>query len=253
MAEVSAALLLPANQNGLRLSVPCYGSSRTREILVAMESSLAESRYHDTRFTYDRRREIVWQVLCAEFFQPLIQPQFHVLDLGSGYGHFINNVRCASKTAIDQWPGLREHAAPDVKTHIGSVSDLHFLADGSVDFAFASNLFEHLTQDQFAQTLAEVRRVLRPGGTLNILQPNYRLAYREYFDDYTHVAIYSDRSLADFLEAHEFRVLQAIPGFLPFSVKSSGGAVRPWIIRTYLRSPWKPLAKQMFVRAAVGS
>jgi hypothetical protein len=71
------------------------------------------------------------------------------------------------------------------------------LKDGVVDFAFASNLFEHLIQKDFAATPAARRRKLLLQGTLNILQPNYRDAYREYFDDYTHVAVYSHISLAD--------------------------------------------------------
>jgi hypothetical protein len=137
-----------------------------------------------------------------------------------------------------------------VTAHVGPVTDLGFLPDASVDFVFASNLFEHLTQADFAEVLAQLRPKLRRGATLNILQPNYRRAYKEYFDDYTHVTVYSDASLCDFLEAHGWRVTQCIPGFLPFSLKS-GLPVQPWLIRLYLSLPWKPLAKQMFVRAEV--
>ncbi len=218
-----------------------------------MGSAVAASRYHETRFPYDKRREIVWETLCSHFFQPMIGPEFHVLDLGAGYGHFINNIRCGRKSAVDQWPGMLDYLRSDVSGHVGQVSDLSFIADGSLDFVFASNLFEHLTQENLAVTLRELRRKMRSGATLNILQPNYRLAYREYFDDYTHVAVYSDRSLTDFLEANGFTVTRSIPGFLPFSVKTSKSAVRPWIIRNYLRLPWKPFAKQMFLQAVLGN
>lgn len=208
-----------------------------------------ENSYHATRFAFDERREVLWRALCDYYFNKLIRPEDHVLELGAGYGHFINNVRCARKSAIDQWPGLLKYAKSPVNAVAGSVTDLSFVEDGSVDFAFASNLFEHLSQADFATTLSELRRKLRPSGTLNILQPNYRLASREYFDDYTHVSIYSDVSLCDFLQANGFTVIQSIPGFLPFSIKSSAAPVRPWSIRLYLASPWKPLAKQMFIRA----
>ncbi len=212
-----------------------------------------EKSYHETRFPFDQRREIVWRTLCGSFFNKLIQPDAHVLELGAGYGHFINNVHCGSKTAVDQWPGLLEHLQPNVKGHLGNVTDLGFIEDHSIDFVFASNLFEHLTQRDFAACLGEIRRKLRPGGTLNILQPNYRLAYKEYFDDYTHVSVYSDISLSDFLSANGFAVIESIPGFLPFSIKSSTGPVRPWLIKLYLASRWKPLAKQMFLRALVAA
>jgi hypothetical protein len=91
---------------------------------------------------------------------------------------------------------------------------------------------------------------MRPGGTLNIVQPNYRLCCNEYFDDYTHVSIYSDRSLCDFLRAHGLRVLECHARFLPLTIKSRL-PVAPALIRAYLASPVRPLAKQMFVRAAV--
>jgi SAM-dependent methyltransferase len=143
---------------------------------------------------------------------------------------------------------MAEHLAPGVEPRIGPVTELAGIPDRSVDFAFASNLFEHLTQQEFAASLAEIARALAPGGTLNILQPNYRFAYKEYFDDYTHVSVYSDRSLCDFLEAHAFRVIECRPRFLPLSVKGRL-PVKPALIRLYLRSPFKPLGKQMWIRA----
>jgi hypothetical protein len=93
-----------------------------------------------------------------------------------------------------------------------------------------------------------LRRVLRPRGTLNIVQPNYRRAYKEYFDDYTHVSVYSDISLTDFLSAHGFRVTTCHPGFLPLTIKSRLPVSRN-LIRLYLALPWKPLGKQMLLRA----
>jgi SAM-dependent methyltransferase len=205
-------------------------------------------RYHETRLLYDSKREILWQTLCRCYFQPLIAADACVLELGAGYGHFINNIRCATRIAIDQWPGLEKHLAPEVVAKIGSVTDLSSVEAGSVDFIFASNLFEHLRQDEFALVLQQVRTILKPGGSLNILQPNYRFAYREYFDDYTHVAVYSDRSLSDFLTAHGFRVIDCQPRFLPLTVKSAL-PVWPILIQLYLALPFKPLGKQMLIRA----
>ena len=98
--------------------------------------------------------------------------------------------------------------------------------------------------------LEQLREKLKPGGTLNLLQPNYRFAYREYFDDYTHVAVYSDQSLVDFVTSNGFRVTECRPRFLPLTVKSRM-PVSPFLIRLYLLLPFKPLGKQMLVRAVV--
>jgi SAM-dependent methyltransferase len=204
--------------------------------------------YHETRLPYDARREVLWKTLSRSCFQSWISAEDCVLELGAGYCHFINNIQCAKRIAVDQWEGLKQHVQPGVITHIGSVTDLDFLEPASIDFAFASNLFEHLTQTQFASVLQQLRTKLKPSGTLNILQPNYRFAYKEYFDDYTHVSVYSDHSLCDFLANQGFRVIDCRPRFVPLTVKSRL-PVSPALIRLYLALPVKPMGKQMFVRA----
>lgn len=204
--------------------------------------------YHATRLTYDERREVLWKTLCDSYFAKLIAPNSTVLELGAGYCHFINNVNAMVRIAVDLWPDFPRYAQSGVRTIVGSIAQLDQVDDHSVDFTFASNVFEHLSQAQLSEVLREVRRVTRPGGCLAILQPNYRLAYREYFDDYTHVSVFSDASLCDFLAANNFRVVEREAGFLPLSVKSRW-PVSPALIRGYLASPIKPFAKQMLVRA----
>ena len=194
----------------------------------------------------------MWRTLCERYFNRLIAETDTVLELGSGYCNFINNIRAEKRIAVDTWPGVITSAAEGVTAKVGSITDLSFIDNSSVDFVFASNVFEHLTQSDLLLTLSEVRRVLRPSGTINILQPNYKLAYREYFDDYTHIGIYSDVSMCDLLASNGFRVVAKHAGFLPFSIKSRW-PVSPFLIRMYLASPIKLFAKQMFIRAVRGS
>jgi hypothetical protein len=204
--------------------------------------------YHHSRLTPDARRDVVWQALWRFHFNRMVPADGCVLDLGAGYGSFINHVAAKRRIALDVWPDFPQFLAPGVEAVIGPVTDLGFLADGSVDFTFASNLFEHIPQEAFVRVLDGLRPKLSDRGTLNILQPNYRYASREYFDDYTHVAIYSHISLVDFLTANGYEVTQVVPRFLPLTVKSRM-PVSPWLIAAYLASPMKPLGKQMFIRA----
>ena len=206
--------------------------------------------YHQTRLSFDPRRDIVWKSLWRFHFCKLISPDDCVLDLGCGYGDFINNVIARRRIAVDSWEDFPNYIDPDVERVVGSVTDLDFIEEGVVDFAFSSNLFEHLSRDDFARVLDILRVKLTADGTLNILQPNYRYAYREYFDDYTHISIFSHISIADFLKTNGYDLLEIRPRFLPLTVKSRL-PISPWLIKAYLASPIKPLAKQMLIRARV--
>jgi len=205
------------------------------------------ARYYQTRYQPDPRRAAVWRVICR-WLQREIPAGAHVLELGAGYGDFINQIQAARKVAVDIAEQVRTTAGPGVETHVGSCTQLGFAGDHSFDIVFASNLFEHLPLPDLERTLAEVRRVLRPGGKLLVLQPNFRYCYREYFDDYTHVMIYTDRSLCDVLTAAGLEPVRVRPRFLPFSMQSRLPAAPP-LVWLYLRSPIKPFAGQMFVVA----
>ena len=204
--------------------------------------------YHDSRLTKDDRRDAVWAALWRYFFSKRIKADDCVLDLGCGYGEFINQVKARRRIGIDLWDGMPDHVAPGVETIVGPVTDLSKIEDGAVDYAFSSNLFEHLTKDELAQVLKQLKSKLAADGTLTSLQPNYRYCAREYFDDYTHVSVWSHVSLSDFLEANGYEVIEVRPRFLPLTVKSRL-PVSGLLIAAYLASPVKPLGKQMLLVA----
>jgi hypothetical protein len=204
--------------------------------------------YHGSRLPEDPRRDVLWQALWRFRFSRMIGPEDCVLDLGAGYCNFINAVQARRRIAVDAWEGFPAHLAPGIEHKVGSVTDLDFLGDGEVDFAFASNLFEHLTKEDFATVLAALRRKLSARGTLTLVQPNYRYAYREYFDDFDHKSVYSHVSLADWLAANGFEVILVEPRFMPLSVKGRL-PVNERLIQAWLASPWKPIGKQMLIRA----
>lgn len=204
--------------------------------------------YFETRLADDARRDVLWRTLWEAWFKARVPEDGCVLDIGAGYGQFINNVQARRRFALDIWPGMAHHVDAGVTPLIGDLSALEQLDDASVDFAFASNLFEHVTQDDFALALSILDRKLTDRGVLTVLQPNYAYAYREYFDDYTHISVWSHVSLGDFLDAKGFEVLEARPKFLPLTIKSRL-PVSPVLIRAYLMSPFKPMAKQMLFTA----
>jgi ubiquinone/menaquinone biosynthesis C-methylase UbiE len=204
--------------------------------------------YFDSRLAYDKKRVVLWNTLCKHFFQKLLPPNSSVLELGAGWCDFINTIEADQKTAVDIWDGIKEHAKNDVRTIIGSATNLDGVSSESIDMVFASNLFEHLTQPQIIEILTQTSRILKKTGRLVLVQPNFRTSYKRYFDDYTHVTIWTDTGMTTFLEANGFQIEQVQAKFLPLTVKSKL-PTSSLLIRLYLRLPIKPLAGQMLIVA----
>src|SRR5262245_30866940 len=101
------------------------------------------SAYHATRFAFDSRREVLWATLCQSYFQQFVSQDDCVLEIGAGYGHFINNIRAARRIALDNWPGMLKFLKPGIQGVVADATDLSAIGDGTVDFAFSSNVFEH--------------------------------------------------------------------------------------------------------------
>jgi len=204
--------------------------------------------YFQTRLPPDPRRRVLWKTLWDCHFRPLIHENDSVLDFGAGYCDFINHVCASKRFAVDIWPDFVKHAAPGVNAYVSDLTDLSWLADGSVDFIFCSNVFEHIEKADLSRILTQFRAKLSERGRLCLIQPNYRYCSKQYFDDYTHITVFSHVSLQDFLQAHGFKILDCRPRFLPLTVKSRL-PVHPLLIRAYLALPFKPQAKQMLVLA----
>jgi SAM-dependent methyltransferase len=203
-------------------------------------------RFRDT-IEYRRR---VWEILCEDFFDRLVGPQDTVLDLGCGYGWFVNAVRCGRKIAMDLNPDSAAHLAPGIRSLVADCSRRWPVDSGSLDVVFTSNFFEHLpTKEALTATLLEAHRCLRPDGRLVALGPNIRFLSDVYWDFYDHHIALSDRSVCEAVETSGFAVERVIPRFLPYTMVSS----RPPLafVRTYLRVPflWRFFGKQFLVVA----
>lgn len=192
-----------------------------------------------------------WAALVAGFFQSRIPPESTVLDLGAGACLFINAVRARRRIALDANPELSRHAAPGVETIVTDDLSLAAIPAASLDVVFVSNFLEHLGgYREVLELLMAVHGRLRPGGSLMILQPNFRLEPRRYFDFLDHQTILTDASLREAVEVVGFEVAELRARFLPFTSKSrlpkAGWAVRLYL---WLRPAQWLLGRQSFLRA----
>jgi len=206
------------------------------------------SAYFETRLANHPNRAKIWRHVCT-YLQRWIPANAEVLELGAGWCDFSNNVVAKRVVAMDLDSRLGRAAAEHVEPVIGDCTDLGRFEPGSFDIVFASNLLEHLEREASNRLLAEAKRVLRADGRLILMQPNFRLNPGRYFDDFTHVSIFTDESLQDYLVAEGWRIDEVRARFLPLTLKSKTGSLT-FLVPWYLRSPIKPLAGQMLVVAS---
>jgi len=168
------------------------------------------------------KRNKIWKVLCSSFFQKYINKNAVVLDIGCGYGEFINNIKCREKYAIDLNKEFKDFLNPDVKFFNYQSSNLSFLNDNSIDAVFMSNFLEHLKdKEDIIKTFLEIKRILKEEGKILILGPNIRYAYKVYWDFFDHYIPLSEKSLKEALEIAGFVVEKIIPRFLPYTTKTN--------------------------------
>ncbi|HLY73268.1 MAG TPA: class I SAM-dependent methyltransferase [Planctomycetota bacterium] len=196
-------------------------------------------------------KQRLWKILVESFFQKYVKPDAVVLDLGCGFGEFLNHVRCARRVGVDLSLEATRYLSPGIEFHPGDVSTLSMLPDATVDLVFSSNLLEHLPSKEAAeQMLREARRVLKRGGELVLLGPNLRLLTGAYWDFWDHRLPITDRSLSEALGSLGFSIVEQHARFLPYTTRSALPQAG-WLVRLYLHLPlaWWFFGRQFLLRA----
>jgi SAM-dependent methyltransferase len=218
------------------------------------DSNLSEElrRQYALRFTpLQEYRKRVWSILTRDFFQDLVGSEKTVLDLGCGWGEFINQIHAAKKFGMDLNPDSRDHLEGDVQFLWQDCSEKWQLAPESLDVVFTSNFFEHLpNKDCLKKTLAEAFHALRPGGKIICLGPNIKCVPGAYWDFLDHHIALTELSLKEALELSGFQIERCHDRFLPYTMVG-GRQPSLWTVRLYLKLPlaWKILGKQFLVVA----
>jgi SAM-dependent methyltransferase len=202
-------------------------SETTREELARIYAN----RFASTS-AYRRR---VWQVLVPKFFQQFVPEGATVLDLGCGYGEFINTVRAKRKIAMDLNPDAKGRLDPGVQFLLQDCSQTWSVPADELDVVFTSNFFEHLPgKDTLGRTLDQAFRCLKRGGRLIAMGPNYKCVAGRYWDFWDHHLPLTELSLAEGLTIRGFEIERCEPRFLPYTMV--GGPEYPlWMLAVYLK------------------
>lgn len=156
----------------------------------------------------------------------------------------------AKKYVVDD-RDVTSFAKKDIKVFINDGKNLSMFKNNSLDVVFASNFCEHLkSKDDLLTTLQEIKRVLKQRGSLIILQPNIKYAYKEYWDFFDHYLPLSHMSMLETLNLVRFSIVEVRKTFLPYTIKSRFPKSENFI-KLYLRFPLlhKIYGKQMLIVA----
>lgn len=140
--------------------------------------------------------------LCVYLFQAFgMKSGMKMLEPGCGRGEFLKNFQKLGLacTGLDRSMATRALLAEsdiplavcDVERDAGGLP----FPDNTFDVIYNKSFLEHLREpDRF---LLEARRVLKPGGLMLCLVPDWESNYKIYFDDFTHRTPFTLVSLND--------------------------------------------------------
>ncbi len=198
----------------------------------------------------EQTRHSTWEAITHFVLKQMGQPK-KILDPACGKGEFLQ----ALPLSIERW-GIDLHQTTvdqtreEITFRQGNIFDIE-LPKGYFDGVFVSNTLEHLsTPEEVFALLVRLHEVMQPGGVLAIIGPNFKYAYREYFDCADHKICLSHLSVEEMLYGAGFRITKSIDRFLPFSFRGRLPASK-LLMKIYFRIPllWKIFGKQYLVLA----
>lgn len=173
-----------------------------------------------------------------------------LLDVGYGRGDFLAafHRRGIVVAGVDQSPFAIENCK-DFDVHLCNVAEgkLPF-ADASFDVVFHKSLLEHLVDPE--PLMAETLRILKPGGRLIAMVPDWMSQIKIYYDDHTHCRPYTVVGLRDLMEICGFDKTEAEIFYqLPILWKHPALVYLSRVLQLFVRAEHRP--KAPFVRWSV--
>jgi SAM-dependent methyltransferase len=127
-----------------------------------------------------------------------------LLDVGCGRGEFLQGfIECGTVGfGVDQ-SRAAESYCPEALLKISDIeNDGIPYEDNLFDVVYSKSVIEHFYYPE--RVVKEIFRVLKPGGAVITLCPDWAFNYRIYFEDYTHRTPFMESSLRDILLIHGF-------------------------------------------------
>lgn len=165
---------------------------------------------HITGYGAKRRRRA--ERLKMESVKPFLPAQVRMLEIGPGIGWFAAEVAKEgfAYEAIEPTTPLREMLVQQGLNVIDGMTPPIPKPDTTYDFVYSDQVLEHFpTWREAYEFVRECNRVLKPGGVLCLIAPNYLSQGSFFYDiDYTHSYVTTHRRMNQLITDAGFEILR---------------------------------------------
>ncbi len=162
--------------------------------------------YIDTVYNKDVRPLTKYPDQLARYLVKRFGLKGRLLDVGCGRGDFLYAFQNAGVSAIGV-DGEKSFGRKDVIGEIDLETGRLPFEDNSVDVVFNKSVMEHLHHPD--NMLKECYRVLKSGGRIISMVPDWQSCMFIYYDDHTHVQPYTKSGLEDCLKIFGFAEVES--------------------------------------------
>lgn len=141
-----------------------------------------------------------------------------ILDVGSGTGAFVNEMKRHGwvVSGLEPDPDARKVAKEKYGINLGNIEQLYTLPPATFDVITMWHVLEHVHRLQ--DCVAQLKKLLKPGGTIFIAVPNYTskdaVMYREYWAAYDvprHLYHFSPYAMEKLMNRHGLKIQKFLP------------------------------------------
>jgi SAM-dependent methyltransferase len=149
-----------------------------------------------------------------------------ILDVGCGRGEFLRGFIDLGMEGfgVDRSSAAQKYC-PDAELRVSDMENEGLpYSDNFFDVVYSKSVIEHFYYPE--RLFTEIHRVLKPGGLVLTLCPDWEFNYRIYFEDFTHRTPFMQSSLRDIHLIHDFEEVK-VERFRQLPVLWGTG---PWLL-----------------------
>jgi len=136
-----------------------------------------------------------------------IKPKSKLLEVGCGRGEFLRGFfRCGMDVCGVDQSEMAKTICPEAEFKIANLEEEIPYENDYFDVVYSKSVIEHFYHPE--KLVAQIYRVLKPGGLVITMTPDWEHHFKNFYDDYTHRTPFTKTSLEDILRIYGFENVQ---------------------------------------------